>query len=114
MSARAFGSPPGPTSFSSESAANMTAVEKVGDAEKPDVCPFCGTTVEPVLGALIGRPSVGCEVSPEPWRGDGDLPGMRRSASPDPRRGLDRHETGRGRVPVGRLTRERPSAGDQA
>jgi predicted RNA-binding Zn-ribbon protein involved in translation (DUF1610 family) len=46
----------------------MTAVEKVGDAETPNACPFCGTTVEPVLGALIGRPSVGWEISAEPWR----------------------------------------------
>ena len=48
--------------------------QKVGSAETPDACSFCGTIVEPAPGKL-GQGSVGGQrESAEPWRETAQCP----------------------------------------
>jgi hypothetical protein len=59
-----------------------SGVQKTGDPETPDACPFCSTTVLPVPGMMLGQASVGEEGSPEPWQETAECPechsGLRR------------------------------------
>ena len=43
-----------------------TGIRKVGDSDRPNACPICGTEVE--SAGLLGQGSSGSPHSPEPWR----------------------------------------------
>jgi hypothetical protein len=55
-------------------------VEKPGNPETPDACPFCGTSVEPV--GRLGQGTFG-DTGPEPWQETAECPkcgaGLRRT-----------------------------------
>jgi hypothetical protein len=43
-------------------------LQKTGSHDAPDACPFCGNAVQPSPGGMLGQPSFGEVVHPEPWQ----------------------------------------------
>jgi len=52
-------------------------VQKVGSAETPDACPFCGTAVPPNRAGMMGQGNMGESRNPEPWQEVAECPRCR-------------------------------------
>jgi hypothetical protein len=82
MTERDHGDPPIPREGKLKGWRQPKGVQQVGDRATPDACPFCGTEVQPDQSGMLGQPSMGEVVNPEPWQEIAECPachaGLRR------------------------------------